>query len=415
MGNTMKSVFFDRRNEFEDEIREILGNNILEHDFIRRIDRISLLGLVDYLADVPKTHRYTRYDHTLGVAHLILRNCRNLSITKLGTALSLISSLVHDIGHSPFSHSAELIQLFRTGYRHSHQEGAHKAKIASLIKHSYQTLPSVITDSFTNIKSLTDVVYDLSQGRHAFNDKWKLFNTPLCPDTFDGDSRACYSLRASPIIKVSFDLTPLDPDKLVDAISSHGKPFLVDVQSSNLLQEFNKQRFMLYKDIFYSARLRAAEAMFVRAFEIAYQGQKKIKYTHLTDDDLITMLHQSDLSKDLWERILEPRLFVSLSSSKEYVSKYQSIIDMHPGVLGVGQEFVQAKRKLENELAKVFGISPEFVILSSITLLNWNYEDLQFESTIDSKMTTITWKDSYGRQSEKERKLLDIYVPEEVL
>jgi len=63
------SLFFERRREFEEEVFLYFGRQILSHPFLQRLDGVSFLGLVHILVDVPETYRYTRYEHSLGVAH----------------------------------------------------------------------------------------------------------------------------------------------------------------------------------------------------------------------------------------------------------------------------------------------------------------------------------------------------------
>jgi len=82
---------------------------IIDHPFFQRLRRIKQLGLTDF---VYPGALHTRFHHALGAMHLMNITLDNLRIK--GTEISdqeyeaaLISILLHDIGHGPFSHALE--------------------------------------------------------------------------------------------------------------------------------------------------------------------------------------------------------------------------------------------------------------------------------------------------------------------
>ncbi len=82
---------------------------IIDHPFFQRLRRIKQLGLTDF---VYPGALHTRFHHALGAMHLMSITLDNLRIK--GTEISdqeyeaaLISILLHDIGHGPFSHALE--------------------------------------------------------------------------------------------------------------------------------------------------------------------------------------------------------------------------------------------------------------------------------------------------------------------
>jgi hypothetical protein len=78
----------------------------------KRLREISFLGGIDYLI-TPASNirkgavRYTRYQHSLGVARLALLYSGIRSLPKKRRRVVLAAALLHDIGHPPFSHSLE--------------------------------------------------------------------------------------------------------------------------------------------------------------------------------------------------------------------------------------------------------------------------------------------------------------------
>ena len=82
---------------------------IIDHPFFQRLRRIKQLGLTDF---VYPGALHTRFHHALGAMHLMSITLDNLRIK--GTEISdkeyeaaLITILLHDVGHGPFSHALE--------------------------------------------------------------------------------------------------------------------------------------------------------------------------------------------------------------------------------------------------------------------------------------------------------------------
>jgi len=82
---------------------------IIEHPYFQRLRRINQLGLTDFVYP-GATH--TRFHHAIGSMHLMdvaltsLRN-KGIDINDDEFESALITILLHDIGHGPFSHALE--------------------------------------------------------------------------------------------------------------------------------------------------------------------------------------------------------------------------------------------------------------------------------------------------------------------
>ncbi|HYW15469.1 MAG TPA: HD domain-containing protein [Allosphingosinicella sp.] len=77
-----------------------------------RLKDIRFLGGIDFLL-VPNPNgsetnkRYTRYQHSLGVAGLALLYCHLRQVPNEARKLAYAAALLHDVGHGPLSHSLE--------------------------------------------------------------------------------------------------------------------------------------------------------------------------------------------------------------------------------------------------------------------------------------------------------------------
>jgi len=100
----------------EAEVQKIftssLYREVIASDAFQRLKKIHFLGSLDYVVDPqgPKPNkRHTRYQHSLGVARLALQFSRDRSLQKRDEEISVVSALLHDIGHAPLSHSLESV------------------------------------------------------------------------------------------------------------------------------------------------------------------------------------------------------------------------------------------------------------------------------------------------------------------
>jgi len=87
--------------------------DLISHPWFQRLRRIKQLGLTDY---VYPGALHTRFHHALGAMHLMketLDNLRekNIEISPAEYEATLIAILLHDIGHSPYSHALEHVLI----------------------------------------------------------------------------------------------------------------------------------------------------------------------------------------------------------------------------------------------------------------------------------------------------------------
>ncbi len=94
------------REEF-DLIQAIAGTAAF-----KRLKEIRFLGALDYALvkhpnGSPKGSRYTRAQHSLGVAALAQIYLQSDTFTSSQRKICLAAAMLHDIGHAPFSHTLE--------------------------------------------------------------------------------------------------------------------------------------------------------------------------------------------------------------------------------------------------------------------------------------------------------------------
>lgn len=88
---------------------------------MQRLHYIKQLGFMQMSKRFP-TAVHTRFSHTLGVLSLAKRICKKLDLPLKTTRIIEISSILHDIGHGPFSHFSEkVVRSLGCNVRHENE------------------------------------------------------------------------------------------------------------------------------------------------------------------------------------------------------------------------------------------------------------------------------------------------------
>ena len=182
------------------DIRVYLDDDPLLHDLVatsafQRLKEIRFLGAIDYRRvprpnGKPRSTRYTRYQHSLGVMRLARLYCTQRELPPMDTRLVCVAALLHDVGHPPLSHSMEPVFKERFGIDH---HGATKSIISGhgiLGKAVFSTLRYHRMD----IERLIAVISGDSSEFDGF------FDGPINFDTIEGILRSCAYLRPTSTI-----------------------------------------------------------------------------------------------------------------------------------------------------------------------------------------------------------------------
>ena len=92
-----------------------VARDLLDTPPVQRLRRIRQLGTVDL---VYPSANHTRFEHSLGVYHLADRALAHLGVGGKQATRVRAATLLHDIGHGPYSHNVEDLIYRRTGKYH---------------------------------------------------------------------------------------------------------------------------------------------------------------------------------------------------------------------------------------------------------------------------------------------------------
>lgn len=149
----------------------------------KRLADIRFLGALDYcLVPHPNGYksnsRYTRYQHSIGVASLAQAYVNSRRLPEQDGLLCIATAMLHDIGHAPFSHTVE--PLFQSLFGINH----HNTSEMIILGASYSTEVSDLLREFCIDPQ--DVV-DVLNGNDPFDG---FFSGPINFDTIEGILRS---------------------------------------------------------------------------------------------------------------------------------------------------------------------------------------------------------------------------------
>jgi uncharacterized protein len=198
-------------NAYPDESLEAqLVNALAQTSAFKRLADIRFLGALDYcLVSQPNGNqghsRFTRAQHSIGVATLAIAYLRLRSHTQKQSLACVAAAMLHDIGHPPFSHTLEPLFQGHFGFDH------HDASL-SIINGSVP-LGQQVVSILQEFNISPDRVVDILSGDDSDFDNF--FSGPINFDTIEGILRLRGYLKMQ-----SLGLTPL---RVIEAATNREK------------------------------------------------------------------------------------------------------------------------------------------------------------------------------------------------
>ena len=328
--------------------------SLVDTEDFQRLRNISQLGFVHL---VYPGARHSRFEHSLGVYHLAKQFLIRLLKSDPGPQLEdedirvfLAATLLHDIGHYPFSHTLEELAPFFV----DHEERARRliedesGQIHQVLLHELNIAPTRVAD----------VIDYRSKGRDIPRRDLLLANIlsgPLDPDKID------YLLRDSLFCGVPFGES-VNRDRLIASITydqSRGR-LAITSKGVSSVEALVFTNYLMYRNVYWHHTVRSATAMFKRSVQdvLGHPGCQLAApdFHRTTESELITSLRSEQTrlglegSSQLLDGVLKRRLhkvasFIFPGERKENLLHYLFDLYRHPD-----------KRRLkEIELCNLFG------------------------------------------------------------
>lgn len=217
--------------------------SIINHPFLQRLTRIKQLGLASF---VYPGAEHTRFHHSLGAMHLMSEAINQLQykgheITPQEKEGALAAILMHDIGHTPFSHVLENTLIRDTGHE----------KISSLLMD----------------KMNQDFNHKLDTAIAIFKDEYpKRFLHQLVSGQLDVD-RLDYLRRDSFFTGVTEG--NIGSARILKMLNLHNDKLVVEIKGIYSIENFLMARRLMYWQVYLHKTALAAEKMLINTLKRA--------------------------------------------------------------------------------------------------------------------------------------------------
>ena len=382
---------------------------ILSTPVFQRLEGIQQLGFV---SRVWPGARHTRFEHSLGVMHLMTQaltqlTARGAPIDDETARAGIAAALLHDIGHYPFSHAIEELGPPVPNHEDVGRRLIQQGDIARVLEEDWQVSPERVAWLVEPDGSARNAGEALIRG---------LLSGPLDVDKLDylpRDARACHVPYGG-----------VDTGRLLNAlrvIEIEGQPRIgIDEKGISPLHSLINARQEMFDNVYWHHTNRACMAMLLRAVQDAVlAGLPADNLTLHTDQSLIDRLSQDDVpetTRELIERIRYRRLYkraVQISARAGDLFNY------------LGNLFHDQARRRDVELGMAARLRAEagMTIGDADVLIDipkperWSTAVwVQFETPPVGFLPLMTWQDVAGasdqdfKKYEEHRRLIRIVV-----
>lgn len=257
-----------------------LEEKLLDTPQMQRLRGVRQLAMA-YLVYPGANH--TRFEHSIGTLYLADRMCRELGFSGEKAAKVRLSALLHDVGHTAFSHEAEAVLAQRIG---DHE------KIGSRIVRSGE-----IADAISERYSPGEIagIYDSPLGEIITSDI--------------GADRMDYLLRDSHYTGVAYGV--IDSDRICSTVGLDRNGLFVQERGLAAAESLLVARFTMFSTVYLHKTVRIASRMLQQAISLALKdGTLAAEDSFsMTDSTMLEALSGSREGGEYARRLKERRLY----------------------------------------------------------------------------------------------------------
>lgn len=357
--------------DFNDDELKVINSDLLQR--LRGIKQLAMASLV-YPGAL-----HTRFEHTLGVAHVAGQMSRALNLDSDERRLVRLAGLLHDVGHGPFSHVSEYA-LERFAKNDSLPKSLRKEKIHEVITgHLIRNHPGLI--KILGKETCRDIAKLLATG----------YGNPILKQIVSGpldSDKQDYLLRDSLFAGVNYG--KFDIHQLHRTITVGGpegqKELMIRFGGVNVIEQFVLAKYFLTTMVYRHKVRLITDQMIVRAIVLGIEREELpelIKlyvfddtasyyknYLNWSDARLLFEVGRSAGSGSKCKELLEKLIRRDLLKRVFQLPVKEFSSDLTERLMAIGKkENANLRSKIEKDLAKLIGqkvgasIRPEFTIL----------------------------------------------------
>jgi HD superfamily phosphohydrolase len=267
-----------------------LEERIIDSENFQRLRRIKQMSITNL---VYPGANHTRFEHSLGTAHLSAVIAERLGLEDEQVKKVKLYGLLHDIGHTAFSHEGEdVIKKYIGDHEELGKKKIIKGEIADILSENYN--PQEIAD-----------IGKTPDGNIITSDI--------------GADRMDYLKRDAQNTGVAYGI--IDIDRIVHTLVMKEDQLCIEKGGLGAAEYLLVARFMMFSTVYLHKTVRIATAMLYRAIEGAIEdGLPPESFTELDDESAMSEMLKSKKGGKYAEALCKRRLYKEVYSiSREEV------------------------------------------------------------------------------------------------
>lgn len=349
---------------------------LLDTPPVQRLRHISQLGTVTL---VYPSANHTRFEHSLGVYHLADRALSHLGIEGQQAERVRAAALLHDVGHSPYSHNVEALIHRRTGKYHD--------DVDELLGDG--PVARVLSEHGLN----PDRVADLVAGEGELG---QLVSGELDVDRMD------YLVRDAHHTGVPYGT--IDHERLVRELCFVDGELVLDEGNVQTAESLLLARALMNPTVYQHHVARIAKSMLRRGTEelLAATDTTAETLRRWDDNDLLVALRQCDATAAYARRLTQRDLY-KRAVWAEWQAVPDEVLAADHNAVGTMEQAIADEANVDSD-AVVLDIPPEpsMTESSSRVLVNGEVRRLGEQSTLVNAI----------RAAQRDQWRLGVYAPE---
>jgi len=328
---------------------------------MQRLRRIRQLGF-SYLVYPGANH--TRFEHSLGVYHLMNLLLDRLEVAKEEEQELIVASLIHDIGHGPYSHVTEPVIKKITGNSHEDIEDVIFKQEVEVERElevevgSAKTIAEVLDELSLDKQKIAG--YIKGEGRAEYvegeRDLSKVLNGEIDVDKMD------YLVRDSYYTGVAYGV--VDNIRIIQGLDFVNGKVVITEKGILPAEYLLFSRFLMYPTVYKHHTSRIAQLMFSKALEYFVKSKSESE-DHLRQYALaLRRMDDSEVSIALRNAKGYPEEMVELINGRRLFKRavYKGINELSEDVAAQLSE-EKRRKEIEGEISKRAGVDEKYVIL----------------------------------------------------
>lgn len=328
---------------------------------MQRLRRIRQLGF-SYLVYPGANH--TRFEHSLGVYHLICLLLNRLEVAKEEEQELIVASLIHDIGHGPYSHVTEPVIKKITGNSHEDiediifkQEVEVEAKVEVEVE-SAKTIVEVLDELSLDKQKIAGYIKGerMAEYVEGESDLSKVLNGEIDVDKMD------YLVRDSYYTGVAYGV--VDNIRIIQGLDFVNGKVVITEKGILPAEYLLFSRFLMYPTVYNHHTSRIAQLMFSKALEYFIKSKSESE-DHIRQYALaLRKMDDSEINIALRNAKGYPGEMVELINKRQLFKRavYKGINELNEDVAAQLSE-EKRRKEIEEEISKRAGVDEKYVIL----------------------------------------------------